>query len=120
LSFVILAGGILAAAFGNTLVFVVVAQFTIGLSTGINYPILMGMSIVHVDESQRATAMGVYQSVYAVGMFTGPWLSGLLADAIGIQPMFAVTGFVILALGLSGVYWLTQPVKISSFNHPPK
>jgi MFS family permease len=120
ISFVILAGGILAAAFGNTLVFVILAQFTIGLSTGINYPILMGMSIVHVDESQRATAMGVYQSVYAVGMFTGPWLSGLLADTIGIQPMFAVTGFVILALGLSGVHWLTQPVKISSFNHPPR
>jgi MFS family permease len=120
ISFVILAGGILAAAFGNTLVFVILAQFTIGLSTGINYPILMGMSIVHVDESQRATAMGVYQSVYAVGMFTGPWLCGLLADSIGIQPMFAVTGFVILALGLSGVHWLTQPVKISSFNHPPR
>jgi MFS family permease len=120
ISFVILAGGILAAAFGNTLVFVFLAQFTIGLSTGINYPILMGMSIVHVDESQRATAMGVYQSVYAVGMFTGPWLSGLLADTIGIQPMFAVTGFVILALGLSGVHWLTQPVKINSFNHPPR
>jgi hypothetical protein len=55
-----------------------------------------------------------------VGMFSGPWLSGLLADAVGIQPMFAVTGFVILALGLSGAYWLTQPVKINSFNHPPK
>jgi MFS family permease len=111
LSFIILAGGVLAAAFGQSLMFVVVAQFTIGLSTGINYPILMGMSIERVDESQRATAMGVYQSVYAVGMFTGPWLSGLLADALGIQPMFTITGFFILALGIFGTYWLTQPIK---------
>jgi MFS transporter, DHA1 family, multidrug resistance protein len=79
----------------------------------------MGMSIERVDESQRATAMGVYQSVYAIGMFTGPWLSGLLADALGIQPMF-FTGILILGMGLSGAYWLTQPVKVSSFNHPLK
>ena len=97
----------------------VVAQFLIGLSTGINYPILMGMSIEHVAEPQRATAMGVYQSVYAVGMFTGPWLSGLLADTLGIHPMFLLTAIVILIMGLSGAYWLNQPVKVSIFSHPP-
>jgi MFS transporter, DHA1 family, multidrug resistance protein len=120
LSFIILAAGILSAAAGRSLFFVVVAQFLIGLSTGINYPILMGMSIEHVAEPQRATAMGVYQSVYAVGMFTGPWLSGLLADALGIHPMFFLTAIVILIMGLSGAYWLNQPVKVSIFNHPPE
>jgi len=35
-------------------------------------------------------------------MFGGPWLSGILAAAIGIQPMFGVTAFVCLALGLLG------------------
>jgi MFS family permease len=120
LSFLILGLGILAIAVGQSLFFVVAAQFAIGLSTGINHPILMGMSIERVDERQRATAMGVYQSVYAIGMFTGPWLSGLLADALGIQPMFFLTGILILGMGLSGAYWLNQPVKVSSFNHPPK
>jgi MFS family permease len=54
--------------------------------------------------------MGVYQAVYAVGMFTGPWLSGLLADALGIQPMFTITGFLSWDWDYSA-YWLTQPVK---------
>ncbi|MEN4041085.1 MAG: MFS transporter [Anaerolineaceae bacterium] len=119
LSFTVLALGIFAVAAGRSLFFIVLGQITIGLSTGINYPMLMGMSIEHVDESQRATAMGVYQSVYAIGMFTGPWLSGLLADALGIHSMFLMTGVVILLLGLSGCYWLTQPARISSFKRSP-
>jgi MFS family permease len=61
----------------------------------------MGMSIEKVDESERATAMGLHQAVYSSGMFAGPWLSGILADAIGIQPMFAVTGAVALLLSLA-------------------
>ena len=46
--------------------------------------------------------MGLYQSVYAIGMFSGPTLSGILADQIGIQPMFVVTAVVCLTLGLIG------------------
>jgi hypothetical protein len=40
-------------------------------------------------------------------MFGGPWLSGLLADAIGIRPMFGVTACVCLTLGLFANRWLT-------------
>jgi MFS family permease len=34
--------------------------------------------------------MGIHQAVYAVGMFTGPWIGGILADAVGIRGMFAI------------------------------
>jgi MFS family permease len=51
--------------------------------------------------------MGLHQSVYAIGMFAGPWLSGILADAIGIQPMLGVTAFAVLAIGLSGARLLS-------------
>jgi len=50
--------------------------------------------------------MGVYQSVYALGMFVGPWLSGILSSAFGIQPMFAITGFICLVLGFLGTSML--------------
>jgi predicted MFS family arabinose efflux permease len=45
--------------------------------------------------------MGLHQAVYAIGMFAGPWFSGILADSIGIQPMLGVTGFGCLVLGVS-------------------
>jgi MFS family permease len=71
----------------------------------------MGMSIRHVADAERATAMGLHQAVYAIGMFGGPWLSGILADAMGIRPMFGVTAFACLALGLFGAYWLAEKRK---------
>ncbi len=101
-SFILTGVGILVLATASSLAWVFVAQALVGLAAGINYPVLMGMSIAKVDEGERTTAMGVYQSVYAIGMFAGPWLSGILAERIGLQPMFAVTAAACLALGLPG------------------
>ena len=100
LSFVLLFVGVGGAALVQSLSALFVAQFLIGVSQGIGYPVLMGMSIRYVDDVQRTTAMGLHQSVYAIGMFTGPWLSGVLAERIGIQPMFGVTAVVVLIVGL--------------------
>ncbi len=100
IAFVLLAGGIGLAALAPSLAIIFVAQFLIAVAQGISYPVLMGMSIRDVADAERNTAMGLHQSVYAIGMFAGPWLSGLLADAIGIRPMFGVTAFACLALGV--------------------
>jgi MFS family permease len=67
----------------------------------------MGLGIQQVADAERTTAMGLHQAVYAIGMSGGPWLSGVLADAIGIQPMFGVTAFVCLVLGLLVTHRLT-------------
>jgi MFS family permease len=102
LSFVFVALGLgsLAVAKGMPMVFA--GQVMMGLASGVGYPVLMGLRIRYVDESQRATAMGLYQAVYAIGMFSGPTVSGILADAMGIQPMFVVTAVACLVLGLIG------------------
>ena len=98
--------GMLTLAQSLPLVFV--AQICFGLASGIGYSVLMGLSIRDVDETQRATAMGLFQAVYAIGMFAGPWLSGILADNIGIQPMFGVVGVACLVVGLVGVQQLSK------------
>ena len=102
LSFVFVALGLGALALAKGLPLVFAGQILMGLASGVGYPVLMGLSIRYVDDAQRATAMGLYQAVYAIGMFAGPWLSGIAADALGIQPMFAVTGIVCLILGFGG------------------
>jgi MFS family permease len=107
LSFVLLSAGIGGAALAPSLPLLFVAQFCIALAQGISYPVLMGMSIRQVADAERTTAMGLHQAVYAIGMFGGPRLSGMLADAMGIRPMFGVTAFVCLALGLLVTRWLT-------------
>jgi MFS family permease len=116
LSFALLSAGIGGAALAPSLPLLFVAQFCIALAQGISYPVLMGMSIRQVADAERTTAMGLHQAVYAIGMFGGPWLSGMLADAMGIRPMFGATAFVCLALGLLITRWLTtkQPDQAST------
>jgi MFS family permease len=103
--------GLAAAALAPSLALIYLAQFLIGLSGGLSYPVLMGMSIEHVDDAQRSTAMGLHQAVYAIGMFAGPWLSGILADAMGIQPMFLVTAAATFLLGWFGLRQLKTKTR---------
>jgi MFS family permease len=106
--FAVIFAGTVIAAMSSSLLVLTVAQAIMGFGQGIGYPVLMGMSIERVSHAERSTAMGLHQSVYAIGMFAGPACSGAIAAAIGIQPMFGVTAFACLALGLVGVYWLEK------------
>lgn len=99
-SFVLMSVGIGLVAVAPSLMLIFVAQFCLGVAQGLGYPVLMGMSIRDVADAERNTAMGLHQSVYGLGMFAGPWLSGMLADAIGIRQMFGVTAFACLVIGL--------------------
>ncbi len=100
ITFFLLAAGTALTALAPTLAVVFVAQFLLGVGRGLGYPVLMGLSIRDVADEQRTTAMGLHQSVYSVGMFAGPWLSGLMADAMGIRPMLGLTATVCLAAAL--------------------
>ncbi|MHB1295750.1 MAG: MFS transporter [Anaerolineae bacterium] len=93
---------VMGAALAPSLAGLYVATVFMAIAQGIGGPVLMGMSIQRVDDGSRATAMGLHQAVYAIGMFAGPWVSGILADAIGIRPMLAVTSVACLLLGLVG------------------
>ncbi len=106
LGFVLLCMGTLIAGLAPSLLTLFLAPVFIGLSLGISYPTTMGMSIERVDEAERATAMGLHQTIYAVGMFIGPAVSGIIASHFGLQPMFIITAFATLVLGLVGTWWI--------------
>lgn len=69
-----------------------------GLGRGILGTILMSLSIQAVAPQQRATAMGIYQAIYAVGMFLGPFVSGSIADGFGIATVFYLSAFFCLVI----------------------
>lgn len=98
-SFLMLAVGVGLTAVANSLLILFAVQFFIGISQGINFPVLMGLSIRYVEDSERNTAMGLHQSIYAIGMFGGPWLSGILAQAVGLRWMMAITSLCTFGLG---------------------
>jgi len=99
-TFLLLAVGLVASALAESLMVLLVFQLAIGLSQGISAPMLMGMSIRQVTEDKRTTAMGIHQSIYAFGMFAGPAISGLLSKEMGIRNTLAVTGVVVMVIGI--------------------
>lgn len=107
-SFVLMAAGLGIIALAPSVVWIFVANACYGFAGGNSYPLLMGLSIEKVSIGERSTAMGIHQSIYGIGTFAGPWLSGILAKSLGIQPMFGVTAFACLALGWAGSSWLVK------------
>jgi MFS family permease len=70
----------------------VACQALIGLGVGIAFPVLMGLALQSVKPEARASAMGVFQSVYAVGMTLGPAISGVIAKRWSLTGVYLSTG----------------------------
>jgi len=107
-SFLLVAAGLGTAALAPSLAFVIVGQLVIGIGFGIAYPVLLAACIRYVDNGERTTTMGLNQAVYAAGMFAGPWMGGIISEAIGVQPMFGITAGVILIAGVAGTRILRE------------
>ncbi|GMN99238.1 hypothetical protein PthstB1num2_12780 [Parageobacillus thermoglucosidasius] len=76
-----------------------------GFSLGLLFPLLLGMAIESIDDRKRATAMGIYQAIYAIGMFGGPYIAGKLNSAIGIQASFYFAGILGIAAMMLILAW---------------
>ncbi len=70
----------------------VITQALNGAVQGLHFPLLLGLSIEHIEEEKRATAMGFYQAVYAIGMFAGPFVAGSLNEWGGLKSGFYLAG----------------------------
>ena len=98
ITFLFFSLGIAGAALVPSLAMLFVCAAFLGFMHGFRYPTLMGMSVQRVETFERSTAMGIHQALYAVGMFSGPWLGGVLADVVGLKFMFLIIGGVSLPL----------------------
>ncbi len=91
-----------------------IAQGTSGFGRGLVYPLLMGLSIREISGEDRATAMGVFQAIYAIGMFLGPATAGAVADAVGLSGAFIIAGAVSVIAAVAALILLgtdKRPVK---------
>jgi predicted MFS family arabinose efflux permease len=80
-------------------------QMLNGFAQGMIFPVLMGLSIKNVEANKRGTAMGFFQAIYGLGMFTGPIFVGTISDFAGLKMGFWMIGLVgILGAVLSRFY----------------
>ena len=88
----------------------VAVRFLSGVGFGFLYSVAMGLSISGVPAEDRASAMGLFQALYALGMFVGPAVSGWLVQGWGLQTMFQISS--LLPLG-AAVATLLLPLVLS-------
>lgn len=104
----VVAVGAITAAAGSLIVpwinevnYLFPSEVLIGIGWGFTVPLLMGLSIRDVEPSEKATAMGIFQSIYGIGMLLGPFITGIFASLWGLDLVFYVCaglGLICLAL----------------------
>ncbi|MBW2148935.1 MAG: MFS transporter [Deltaproteobacteria bacterium] len=63
-----------------------------GMGRGLFYTALMAYALIPFSPEQKATAMGVFQAVYALGMMLGPFSAGWIAQGAGLLWVFVIAG----------------------------
>jgi MFS family permease len=99
--------GLLVVPFIDAVPVLMVVQSGFGLATGVLMTLFMTLSIRGVRPEFQATAMGVFQAVYAVGMMAGPLTSGFLGSALGLSAVFFLAAslvFVVVVMACLPVF----------------
>jgi MFS family permease len=93
--------------FAQGLGMVYASQFVTGLGYAMIFPSLMALCVSKMPDEKRATAMGFYQAVYGLGIFAGPWLTGVLIDALGSHQAFYVNAGLALLAAAGAVIFIS-------------
>ena len=88
----------LATPFLESLPLLIVMRLIAGLGHGIIFSSLMGLIVREFQENYQASAMGIFQAIYAIGMFSGPLISGIIATNFGISYVFGFSSLVSLMI----------------------
>ena len=92
LGFAFMAMGVLPTPWVSTLGSLALLQVFGGVGRGIVYTLLLSLALKDASTQDRAAAMGMFQALYAFGMFVGPSLSGGIAEHFGLNAVFLVSG----------------------------
>lgn len=100
---------ILVPLAGIKLIFVL--QILPGMSTGVLLSLITSESMKEADVCTKSTAMGMFQAVYAIGMFIFPIIAGEIANAYSMKTAYFVLAIVSLsASSLSLIYYKKDSV----------
>jgi len=86
--FLTITAALIATPFVDRLSILNLIQAVNGVGVGLLFPLLMSLAVQSTFREEQATAMGFFQSLYAVGMTAGPILSGFIAQQWGLPSLF--------------------------------
>jgi MFS family permease len=88
-------------------------EFLLGVGLGFTWGSLMALSVCQVAPELRFSAMGIFQSIYAVGMFSGPAISSQVAQHLGLASAFYLNAIVAV---MASIYCFSQKTAIEDID----
>ena len=82
----------------ENLIFLILLRLIGGISGGIIFSSCMSSIVRGFQENYQASAMGIFQAVYAIGMFLGPVISGIIGAKINLESVFIFSAFISLLI----------------------
>lgn len=108
---IVLIALLLTPLFPQKILFLFFQVFT-GFGLGIIFPVLLGLPLQNISFEKRTTAMGVYQSLYALGIFAGPYLSGIVNSMFGLSSGYYFLSILAILGVLCTKFWFKQKSNI--------
>jgi MFS family permease len=99
-SALLICGSLFVIPFITAIPVLMAVQICCGLGSGVLMTLFMVLSIRGLPQEQQATAMGVFQAVYAIGMLAGPLTSGFLGSSLGLSTIFYLAAFFVLLIAM--------------------
>jgi MFS family permease len=88
-----------------------ITQVFNGFAQGMLIPLLMGMAIQQIPDNKRATAMGFFQAIYALGIFFGPFISGIFSEKAGFESVFYFGAFLAVIGMILARFWYKREIS---------
>lgn len=77
---------------GENIPTLLLLQAFVGIGLGVLFSTLMSLSVEGIPLERRGEAMGVFQTIYALGFLFGPLVAGKIAQGLGLEAVFYTTG----------------------------
>lgn len=87
-------------------------QALAGFSFGMAFAAFMSLSVVNTTPDEQSTRMGLFQTIYSLGMFIGPVIMGVMLQHINLA-----SGYLVIA-ALSVVAVIITPLSVRWVNNP--
>ena len=104
--------GMASFAFSRSFWGVMLSRVIFALGSALITPAISSIAAIEGKDLGLGTTMSVLESAMSLGMMVGPLLSGVLADALSLKPIFYI-GSAISIIGV-GVFWQMQRGQIES------
>ena len=78
----------------ENLILLILLRLIGGISGGIIFSSCMSSIVRGFQENYQASAMGIFQAVYAIGMFLGPVISGIIGAKMNLESVFIFSAFI--------------------------